>query len=208
MANTTKDKGGVLFNSKPENSFLITQNKPTVIKAIENYFINYLFLNLINDYQNNTTKYTNNYIYHNYGSFYIYLNFLNEIINLQYYLENYLENYEQFQQVEPFFIEPFKLDEDYKIIDHIGHCCNIHILTERCLDYFIKKYGYPDSNKDFLFYKRERTYNINLTNKGLEIITKYKDFIYPVDITKNDKQLIPIPSICVFIDNQKNSTVG
>jgi len=200
MATTTKDKDGVLFNSKPENGFLIAQNKPTVIKAIKNYFINYLFLNLINDYQNNTTKYTNNYIYHSYGSFYIYLNFLNEIINLQYYLENYLENYEQFQQYEPFFKEPFKLEEDYKIIDH---SCNIDILTERCLDYFIKNYGYPNSNNDFLFYKTGKKYDIKLTDKGLEIITKYKDFIYPVDI-KNQI----IPSICVFLDNQKNSKVS
>jgi hypothetical protein len=78
IGNTLKISG----LSAPENSFLISKKSGLkTIKAIKEYFIDYLFRRIYNERDNKTSRTKmNDFIYHSYIDFYYYLNLMNDII--------------------------------------------------------------------------------------------------------------------------------
>ena len=176
-----------------ENSFLISKNTPNVIKAIEDYFINYLFTDNLFEHTNRRDI---NYIYLGYEYFYNYLNFLNTNTFIRSRVD--LNNKS---------LDRYKIYNDYFIIKEIDSSDDpskkIHIIqilsTELCL-YFIKK----NNVESFL------------TQKGKVILENFKYNIYPI-IQKNkyddrigrgtysSKDSTLIPFVCVPLFTQTHS---
>jgi len=71
-----------IARSVPENSFLISKNNTNVIKAIKNYFIDFLFCNEIYSFIKKKITSTNNHIFNRYIYFIQYLDFLNGLNTL------------------------------------------------------------------------------------------------------------------------------
>ena len=178
-----------------ENSFLISANTPNVIKAIKDYFIDYVFNYLIFDYPDRD----NNYIYLCYEYFYNYLNFLNA------------NTFIRFQEdLSKPSLDKFKINIDYSIVKDEDAWWNpsiklriVQVLTDKlCL---------------FLIKTKSNNLESFLTPKGKIILENFKYNIFPIiQKTKYDNKIgtvhsnkdsTLIPFICVPVDRQKNSSL-
>ncbi len=167
-----------------ENSFLISKNTPNVIKAIKEYFIDYIFCDKI---FNDTSGWNNNYIFLMYKYFYCYLNFLNEITNIIFKTD--INSFDDFNDS----IDYILLTE--KVIEWNTSLNQFKILSDKLCLFLIK------NNQKLTSF---------LTEKGKIIISNLQYNIYPIIQKSNYNQEIDnitlMPFKCVPIDRQKNSS--
>ena len=168
-----------MVNGLPENRFLMSKNTPTTIKAIKEYFIDYLFCSVIfNNPPNN-----NNYVYNSYIFFYYYLNFLNGITNIEISISK-----SDLDRIA----HDFKENIDYITISNDK--IKIESESDRLSLYFIK---------------REARIDLFLTTKGEKMIKELNGYIFPImnatttKIYGNMATLMPMK--CVPAPTQINS---
>jgi hypothetical protein len=180
----------LITNGLPENSFLMSKKTCNVKKAIEDYFINSVFLG--NEYNLQHTNHGRDYIFFLYKDFFKYLNFLNGLNYLQYYSSN-----EIIQKIK----ENVSLEEnkDYKINPDDTH---IIIMTINCFNYI--------KNFESKFYDFIGRLNINdyqlLTAKGMDVFKKFSSEISPSYSTTTFHN--PLMSVkCVNVERTKGRDV-
>lgn len=166
----------------PENSFLISKNNFNTIKAIKDFFIDYLFCTELYDslmryikrgINSDVILLSNDYIYNQYTRFYLYLNFLNNINTI---IIGQNKNMKKINKKD-FFIE-----DGYVILK-----------SSEPIDLL------KDENPLLL---SEIKINIDsITDIGKSI---YKKYYYNI-FKQTYNQVSLIPSICVPIGSQKNS---
>lgn len=137
-----------------ENSFLISKNCDNTKKAIKEYFIDYVFCNLIyNNYINNNGynayKYDPGFIYtEHYMPFFIYLHLLNKLIYIDFEFEFDFEfNSTKKNDRKTFLHEletKFKPYDDYYLVNENL----IKIINPDTFKFFVNKFGFPQAKKN------------------------------------------------------------
>jgi hypothetical protein len=180
--------------SLPENGFLICKKNYNVIKAIKDYFIDYIFCDEIYSMTINSIKLYNNHIYNSYVNFYIYLNFLNGLNTLSIILtdKELLQVKEKYNHINNNNVKDFIIDDN-----------KITVISKEFMDFILEKF--KKSNHKHILERLEFDYS-NLTTNADNIYKKYYYNIFGANHYNDDNFHYPnIPSICVAIGEQKNS---
>lgn len=173
-----------------ENSFMIAKKSNNVIHAIREYFIEYLFCDVIyNIIYVKSTKLNNNYIWTRFASFFFYLNFLNGYNTICLNFDK-LSLSEKNLFIKDIDFTDYK-DETYKIIKSIN-----------LLNYAIKMKGFPEFDDrgvigDTYLFDKE----FNETENGKKVYLDLYTNVYNDRFINNPMY----PFKCVKIQNQKNS---
>ncbi len=184
------DKVKMLSVKSPENRFLMSKKSDNTIKAIKEYFIDYLFGTIIFDDPKQCLhgSLNNNFIFNKYPNFYTYLNFLNNITYIKYELDNFdfLHN------------NGFEENIDYIKISEK----EIQIKSSTLYLYFVK------NNKEYAL-------SSFLTENGKKMIQENQSNIYPLIsndgfdypiLSNSNKNTTLLPSKCVPMPGQINSS--
>jgi len=193
---TSKVKlGNEIFDyyfGNPENMFLISKKDPNVIKAIKDYFIDYLFCICLYDLKCDVDG--RNFIFGKYDYFNQYLNFLQSIIFYRIIVgEKIFDKLKSNSEL----IE----DLDYKLKKNDNEY-HIDILTPRCFEYFRNIFfdGGFQSWESLNSPSYRYFFNPIPTTYGVIILKKYG---FNIEFTSGRRWLKPFK--CIPIEKSQNS---
>lgn len=178
----------------PENMFLICTKKPTVLTAIREYFIDYLFCKCLYELYNKVDS--RNFIYEKYGGFYKYLNFLNNMVSYYFYVEESNYNKLKFQQNN--LIENI----DYKLLGKVNNEYKIDIFSPKCFKYIRDIFlqgDFEEWTKVHTSFNR-KFFNTRITQYGKIV---YNMFAFNINYAHNQ---FLVPFKCIPIEHSSNSS--
>lgn len=193
-----------------ENSFLISKKSENTIRAIKEYFIDYVFCNIIyNNYINNqgftAHKGDPGFIYTlHYLPFFIYLHFLNQLIYIGFKLDIIIQdNIIFFNELRNKFI--INQDYDYTLDENISSSYKIiKILNFNTFKFFTNKFGYPKVLNQTILLPYIITFTENYIPKDkLNLFLNNMPNIIG-EFGNGNQFTLPIPYKCIGVEPSKN----